>query len=285
MNTKAFCLTAVAFVWANAASAQIMPASVNPCGDVCGSEGCCNNGWSGCSDQACCQGSGYACQNWCGNGCNGNGCFGNGCGLRNCSLGLTHCDHCPLGIGCDDSSCLTNSCLSNTCLGRCCCSKAYPDTGWAPPVRYPVNRDEVWYGNYLPQAAYGNPGGGFVANYPQVYQPTDTTQLGYSYAKVPTWQHQAGRIPPVPRPGVFHRRGCISGGHGHYGYYNHGGVYYGTSSCPDGNCQVSMHAPMMQQMPAQQFASAAGRPMVRQASARSKKSSPFSLTRLAELFD
>lgn len=123
--------------------------------------------------------------------------------------------NCPMGMCVDDDSCLTRSCLSDTCLGRFCATKAYPDSGWAPPVRLPVNRDQVWYGNYLPQAFYGNPGGGFIANYPQVYQPTDTTQLGYYYHHVPTWQSRPGMIPPTPNPADFHARMCLHGSHCH----------------------------------------------------------------------
>lgn len=121
------------------------------------------------------------------------------------------CSHCPMGACVSDDSCLTNCCLNDTCLGRFCATKAYPDSGWAPPVRLPVNRDLAWYNNYLPQAFYGNPGGGFVANYPQVYQPTDTTQLGYYYHIVPTWQSRPGMIPPVPNPADYHARMCLGG--------------------------------------------------------------------------
>ncbi len=94
--------------------------------------------------------------------------------------------------------------------GHCslCSSKSWPDKGWNPPARYPVNRDGIWYQNMWPQAWYGNPGGGFISDVPMVYQPTDTTQLGYSYAKVPTWQTQ-NRIPPTPCPSRFHARVCV----------------------------------------------------------------------------
>jgi len=96
-------------------------------------------------------------------------------------------------------------------LTRSMSTKAYPDSGWAPPVNYPVNYDGTWYGAYHPQAFYGSPGGGFIANYPTVYQPNDTTQLGYSYMKVPTWQTRTDMIPPVPVPGNYHNRGCNNG--------------------------------------------------------------------------
>ncbi len=118
--------------------------------------------------------------------------------------------------------------MGNTCMGRFCATKAYPDSGWAPPVHNPVNYDGAWYGSYHPQAWYGNPGGGFVAIYPQVYQPTDTTQLGYSYTKVPTWQSRPGMIPGVPMPSNFHTRGCSGGGC--FGRH-HGGYQQPCQSC------------------------------------------------------
>jgi len=104
-----------------------------------------------------------------------------------------HCDQC-------DSSCCNGCSL--------CSSKGWPDKGWNPPAQYPVNRDGIWYRNMWPQAWYGNPGGGFIANSPMVYQPTDTTQLGYSYAKVPTWR-PIRMIPPTPCPSNFHARVCV----------------------------------------------------------------------------
>lgn len=80
-----------------------------------------------------------------------------------------------------------------------------PDRGWNPPARYPVNRNGIWYRNSWPKAWYGNAGGGFISNAPMVYQPTDTTQLGYSYARVPTWQ-ATQMIPPTPCPANYHSR-------------------------------------------------------------------------------
>ncbi len=37
-----------------------------------------------------------------------------------------------------------------------------------------------------------------------IYTPTDTTQLGYYYQRVPVWQRRNGMIPPVPHPEAFH---------------------------------------------------------------------------------
>lgn len=111
--------------------------------------------------------------------------------------------HCQSGQ-CDDGSC------------QCCLSRIrlYPDAGWNPPVHYPVNHDWAWYNNAWPNAFYGNPGGGFTAQYPVVAQPTDTTQLGYYYHKVPTWQPRPDMIPPVPNPSMFHSRNCTTCGNG-----------------------------------------------------------------------
>lgn len=154
---------------------------------------------------------GYQACNWC--DCQGNmyaancdPCFANG---RSRGGQLGRCSHCPGGLCA--GSCWTRSCLGNTCLGRCCATKAFPDSGWAPPVRLPVNYDNAWYAAYHPQAFYGNPGGGFIANYPVVYQPTDTAQMGYYYHNVPTWQTRDDMIPPVPQPSDYHARMCLGG--------------------------------------------------------------------------
>ena len=197
-----------------------------PITEGCGpaSEGCVRTGgcvgyqasnWnSGCNSGWCGNGGGYGnCQSGsCMNGgsCFGNGCFSNGCNGSGCFNGPGLCydphSNCPGGMCASN-----NGCLTNCCLGRLCAGKAYPDAGWAPPAHLPVNRDRVWYANYHPQAFYGNAGGGFIANYPQVYQPNDTTQLGYSYQIVPTWQSRPGMIPPTPYPSQFHTRTCPSG--------------------------------------------------------------------------
>ncbi len=133
-----------------------------------------------------------------------------------------------------DSRCAgwTRPLFPNNCAARCCATKAYPDAGWNPPTHMPVNYDGAWYGSYLPQHAYGTPGGGFIANHPTVYQPTDTTQLGYYYHKVPTWQSRANMIPPVPHPRDFHARVCPQGGTGCHGCQgvSYGAVSYGPAS-------------------------------------------------------
>src|SRR5690606_31408820 len=39
---------------------------------------------------------------------------------------------------------------------------------------------------------------------PQVHMPTDTTQLGFYYQRVPTWAPVPGMIPPPPNPADYH---------------------------------------------------------------------------------
>ena len=160
------------------------------------------------------------------------------------------CQSCNHGGGqqfatsCYDSRCSrcgsiwTRPLCPNGCLAKCCATKAYPDAGWNPPTHMPVNYDGAWYGSYLPQHAYGTPGGGFIANYPTVYQPTDTTQLGYYYTKVPTWQSRSDMIPGVPYPSNYHARVCPQGGAGCHGYHGatYGPVNYGPVPASCQNC-------------------------------------------------
>ena len=117
-----------------------------------------------------------------------------------------------------------------------CSALGFPDKGWNPPARLPVNRDGIWYRNYWPQAWHGNPGGGFIGNSSTVYQPSDTTQLGYSYAKVPTWQAKS-MIPPTPCPSHFHARVCVP-------RVQHGRLIDG---CPAGNPSIGAKCQSCQQ--------------------------------------
>jgi hypothetical protein len=85
-----------------------------------------------------------------------------------------------------------------------------PDYGWSRPVKRPVlNRIPVQYYQMDPQAWAGDPR--FFAGapvYPQVYMPTDTTQLGYYYQRTPQWQPNPNMIPAPPWPATWHRREC-----------------------------------------------------------------------------
>lgn len=90
-------------------------------------------------------------------------------------------------------------------LKYCMDTKGSGDSGWAPPARFPINRTSTGFGSF---ANYG--GGGYGAA-PMVYQPTDTAQLGYTYAHVPTWRPNPNMIPQTPNPSNFHARFCPRG--------------------------------------------------------------------------
>ena len=81
-----------------------------------------------------------------------------------------------------------------------------PDYGWQAPIGYPVQRARLPYNRYYPGRWYGLPGSQKPRVAPTVFMPTDTTQLGYYYQHVPTWQPAPpGSFPPAPDPRVLHR--------------------------------------------------------------------------------
>lgn len=121
------------------------------------------------------------------------------------------CPSCPgyCRTGCDD-------CCLKAIEKWALCPSYYilpPDYGWNSPVKVPVVRRGVTYYRYWPEQWHGtgSPAAGQYRSYPQVYSPTDTTQLGYTYQQVPYWQ-PANRLPPPPVPSQWHVRD------GHRGY-------------------------------------------------------------------
>ena len=134
-----------------------------------------------------------------------------------------------------------------TCYGKqscwqkadCCWFKEHycsnsPDHGYSPPAKYPLLRRGVQYNQYFPNQWYG--AGAVYAGAPVVYQPTDTTQLGYTYQHVPFWQ-PANVLPQRPIPAQWHNvappvYASRFHGYGSSGYgYGNGGYGYGNS-CP-----------------------------------------------------
>ncbi len=109
-----------------------------------------------------------------------------------------------------------------------------PGHGWCPPSARSIERTPVQYQRYYSNQYMGQPGPTGPANYPQIYMPTDTTQLGFYYQSVPTWQPRRGMIPPPPDPSMYHTRDCRScKGHGckHCRGHQFGGpVYYSTEA-------------------------------------------------------
>lgn len=76
--------------------------------------------------------------------------------------------------------------------------------GRAIPGRFPIERIPVQYLRYYPAVWYGLPGSTLPVVAPQVHMPTDTTQLGFYYQRVPTWMPVPGMVPPPPIPSQLH---------------------------------------------------------------------------------
>lgn len=83
--------------------------------------------------------------------------------------------------------------------------KNSPDHGYSVPAKWPLHRRGVQYNSLFPNQWYGTPGGGYGGeSYPMVYQPTDTTQLGFYYQHVPSWQPNPNMLPARPVPAQWH---------------------------------------------------------------------------------
>ena len=138
---------------------------------------------------------------------------------------------------CPEQTCPTCPQQCPSCPGYCrtgghdCCLKPIvkwavcpsyyilpPDYGWNAPVKVPVVRRGVTYYRYHPEQWYGtgSPAAGQYRSYQQVYSPTDTTQLGYTYQQVPYWQPAPYRLPPAPVPSQWHVREPHLGYHGRW---------------------------------------------------------------------
>lgn len=75
--------------------------------------------------------------------------------------------------------------------------------GWARPVAIPMRRSAVGFQHYVMPAGTAR-----NSSAPMVYLPTDTTQLGFVYHRVPQWQANPGMIPAAPYPPQWHQRFC-----------------------------------------------------------------------------
>jgi hypothetical protein len=92
---------------------------------------------------------------------------------------------------------------------RRCCLSYHPMQGFRKPVSTPIQRDAMVYYHYWPAKWYGEPGWNLTPRFPMVYTPTDTTQLGFYYSRVPTWAPNPAMYPTMPRPSDWHRRQSI----------------------------------------------------------------------------
>ncbi|MEQ9406144.1 MAG: hypothetical protein RIK87_00395 [Fuerstiella sp.] len=207
-NIRLLLLAAATLIPASSFGAGIQQVAGNCCNDNCCPDNCCADVGC-CQTNACCDGSCQTCPPgfYC-DPCQPGGygycpaCYGgqstaranwNAWGMNWCGPHGTMGAAARMGVPGARAIC------------HCCNTKAFPDTGWAPPARMPVNRTgqgfSHWNGNSGP----------FTGGAPMVYQPTDTAQLGYSYANVPAWRRNPGMVPPVPHPSSYHLRACPRG--------------------------------------------------------------------------
>ena len=127
--------------------------------------------------------------------------------------------------------------------------KHSPDYGYSPPSKYPLHRRGVEYDRYYPAQWYGAGADYTQSTAPMVYQPTDTTQMGFYYQHTPFWQPQPDRLPERPIPAQWHitppavqaSRYCNGqwGGYAYGGYYGHQGMGHGAGWTRSGNCPPS----------------------------------------------
>jgi hypothetical protein len=100
-------------------------------------------------------------------------------------------------------------------------SRVFEDSGyarisrgdWTSPTNPTLSRSPLVYSRMYPSKFYGEHGRGAsgpVRRYPIIAVPSDTTQLGYYYRRVPTWQYRADMLPPIPRPSRWHNRPSAS---------------------------------------------------------------------------
>ena len=153
--------------------------------------------------------------------------------------------------------------------GRCHFCEYYckhsPGYGYAPPSKYPLQRRGVEYTHYYPAQWYGAGADYSHSTAPMVYQPTDTTQLGFYYQHVPFWQPQPNQLPERPIPAQWNIKApaysasnwncgypCYGyGGYRGHHFHNHGmrrysNGYDGMGSCPvDGSMNYQSPTPQV----------------------------------------
>ena len=139
------------------------------------------------------------------------------CPTGHCRTGCNPCGVCCLG-------CKHNDCCLHAIKKWALCCNYYilpPDYGWNAPTKVPVVRNGVTYYRYYPENWYGTgtANGAQYRAYPVAANPTDTTQLGYTYQQVPYWQPKPSRLPPPPVPSQWHVREAHRSYYGQYQSY------------------------------------------------------------------
>lgn len=192
-------------------------ALVSHCDDgSCGQIGC-TDGSCGCDTGNCTE------------GCCADGCCGDGCGYC-CDEGALRRQMRTLKYGWHGEAnwCGAGGHCSHGCKGHCGHGRGWlayklnclfgvqhgathsPGHGYVMPVKRPMWDVSYPYNHMQNATAVGAANGQRASSpYGNVYTPTDTTQLGYSYGHVPYWMPRAGMVPTTPNPESYHLRVCL----------------------------------------------------------------------------
>jgi hypothetical protein len=114
------------------------------------------------------------------------------------------CNNCNSNNGCLSQSAKRLLAWIDPCSTTCSYS---PMHGFTPPSKRPYFRQPISYQHNYPANWVGGTPSGHHGHRPVIYTPTDTTQLGYYYQKVPTWVPVPGMTPPAPQPAEWHYYG------------------------------------------------------------------------------
>lgn len=98
--------------------------------------------------------------------------------------------------------------VTSDCDGNKLCGYLWKDKGWNVPNHNPIRRAPVVYRRYWPEYWSGQPQPYLGPAPPTVYMPTDTTQLGFYYHRVPAWRPNPAMLPAAPWPPHYHDRSC-----------------------------------------------------------------------------
>ncbi len=92
------------------------------------------------------------------------------------------------------------TCNAGGLFGRGCRHGLASGQAWVrPPATWGLSRTPNMYRYYWNAQLAGGPVATGV-QYPMVYQPTDTSQLGFYYQSVPRWYYRPDMLPPAPAP-------------------------------------------------------------------------------------
>ncbi|MES2792048.1 MAG: hypothetical protein V4719_20705 [Planctomycetota bacterium] len=126
------------------------------------------------------------------------------------------------GGGCPNGHCFGGGGL----FGHGCRHGSASGYAWVrPPATWGLSRTPNTYRYYWNTQLAGIPSQG-GQQFPMVYQPTDTTQMGFYYQSVPRWQYRPEMLPPAPTPNwPLGMNSAYGGGYGGTYGAGYGGGY------------------------------------------------------------